>query len=354
MVHNGQVDEKYLNGIDKKKLNGETDSEALLHKYLESDEKKILLEVHGSYSLAIASKKERSVIILRDKTGIKPCSLGWKDGKYVIASEDIAFHKNGANFIEDIKPGCVCYIYPEGNCSYKRIVKSNEKHCFFEYNYIADIGSILDGVSVRRIRELLGEELAEEFSIKADLVTFLPRCPEVAARKFAEKLKIEFADVFYKTRDERSFLGSTPEDRKNSISNNLFLLSKINGRDPKEAIDGKTVVIIDDSTIRGNNSRRAIKLLKENCSPKKIYLINYTPKIGIVPKDGIPRGCTYGVDMPPNDDFIARDKTDVEISKSIGAEVLFLSVDGMLKVFEKLGIPRDNLCYFCIGGEKPF
>jgi len=352
IVHNGQVDFDYLKPYD---LEGDKcDTEAILKKYVDSGEKEILRNIPGAYTLAIASKKSRDVIVMRDKTGIKPGVLGWKDGKYVVASEDVSFKKNGAKFIEDLEPGYVYYLFPSGEYSREKVVEKNLKHCFFEYNYIANSESIIDGVGVRRLREVLGIELAREFPLKADYVTFLPRCPEVAARNYARELGIPFVNLFYKTRGERSFLGSDSKDRKESITNNLYVHPYVNDQKIGEFLKYKTVIIVDDSVVRGNNSKRAIEILKREADVKNIYLINYTPKIGGVPEDGIPRGCTYGVDMPPTDNFIVRRGDDKVISEEIGAEVLFMSVEGMLKVFEKLGIRRENLCYFCIGGKKPF
>lgn len=353
IVHNGQVEEKFTRCVSES-LGERCDSLALLKMYMNSDEKEVLNQIPGSYSLAIASKKRREIVVLRDRCGMKPGVLGWKDGKYVVVSEDIALNKNGAQFIEDLEPGYAYYLFPEGNYRREKISEKTLKHCFFEYNYISDVNSIIDGVSVRQTRQALGAQLVEEFPIKADFVTFLPRCPEAAAREYAEKLGIKFINVFYKMRGERSFLGSTEGERKQSISSNLHLLPNVNGKNIKEALDEKTIIIIDDSTIRGNNSKRAIELLKKETGVKKIYLLNYTPKIGIIPPDDIPRGCLYGVDMPPNDNFVVRNNTNEGINEKIGAEVYFLSVEGMLKVFENLGIPRENLCYFCIGGKKPF
>ena len=110
--------------------------------------------------------------MLRDRTGIKPGVLGWKDGKYGVASEDIAFRKNGGDYIEDLDPGTVYYLSPEGDYSKEAIVKPDVRHCFFEWNYIADVDSNLNQVSARRVRETLGEVLAEEFQPSdADLVT---------------------------------------------------------------------------------------------------------------------------------------------------------------------------------------
>jgi amidophosphoribosyltransferase len=352
IVHNGQVKIKDI-GIDNSKLKTGSDTEALLHYFINNGPEKTIEKIPGSYTVALAVKWHSAVYVFRDRYGIRPGCLGWKDGKHVIASEDIAFKKNGAKFIEDLEPGYVYYLLPEGHYKRKKVCSNNKKHCFFEYNYISNVGTESNGVNVRRIRELLGEELAKEHLIKADFVSFLPRCPEVAARSYAEKAKLPFVYVFYKTRSERSFLGSTSEDRKNSIKQNLYLNPKINGKNTIDLLNGKSIVLIDDSTIRGNNSKRAIELLKQ-AGASQIYLVNYTPKIGIIGKDNIPRGCTLGVDMPPDDNFIARQRNKQEIDERIGADVRFLSIQGMLNAFEKAGLKKEDLCLFCIGGEKAF
>lgn len=359
-VHNGQVNECFFNLLDKSSLKTGCDTEALLYYFKEVGERGILKNIPGSYTIAIASKDRKEVIVLRDKIGLKPGVLGWKDGKYCVSSEDCFFMNKGVIFIDDLKPGCVYYFSPEGGYRKEEIVSSEPKHCFFEYNYISHVDSYLNGVSVRKIRQLLGEELANEFNnISADLVSFLPRCPEVAARSYAEKRNLKFENIFYKPRSERSFLGSTNEERKASIKENLYLIPRIDGMDVKDFLRGKTLILIDDSTIRGNNSKRAIEILK-SLGVGKIYLLNYTPKIGLIGEDGIKRGCLYGVDMPPEDDFVVRNENEQrnsfeeEINNNIGAEVKFISPERMFLAFEKAGLKKDQLCSFCIGGKKPF
>jgi amidophosphoribosyltransferase len=178
----------------------------------------------------------------------------------------------------------------------------------------------------------------------------------MASRSFAKAFGKEslFRPIYYKMRGERSFQGTNKEDRKNSINSNLHILPNV-----EKSLTGKTIVLIDDSTIRGNNSKRAIEILKR-IGVKKIFLLNYTPRIGIIGGDGTPRGCMWGVDMPPEDDFIVRDKeklknrSDLDISREIGAEIRFLSIEGMFRAFERCGIKRENLCSYCIGGRHPF
>lgn len=347
-VHNGQVDDKYLDGIDKNPLKTGCDTESLLHLFREKGEYEILRRIPGSYTLAIADKRKKEVIVLRDRTGIKPGVLGWKDGKYGVASEDIAFRKNGGEFIEDLEPGSIYYLHPDGSYSKKNVVNPEIAYCFFEWNYLADYDSVLNGINVRSVRESLGKILAEEFHPDdIDLVTFLPRCPEIAARSYAKETNTHFAPVFYKMRGERAFQGSTPDDRKNSIDENLHILSR------EEVLKGKRIISIDDSIVRGNNSRREKELLDE-AEVEKAYHVNYTPPIGIVGDDEVPRGCMFGVDMPPDDKFIARGRTQEEISSKVGMPIVYISLEGMLKAYKKLGIPKKDLCTYCIGGDHPF
>ena len=353
-VHNGQVDLSHMDDLDLSRMQSSCDTEALLYLYRRDGEHNFLRTIPGAYTMAIADYRKRDVIVLRDRTGIKPGVLGWKDGKYGVASEDIAFRKNGGDYIEDLDPGTVYYLSPEGDYSKEAIVKPDVRHCFFEWNYIADVDSNLNQVSARRVRETLGEVLAEEFQPSdADLVTYLPRCPEVAARSYAKMSNLPFEPVFYKMRGERSFQGSNAQDRKRSIDENLHLLPGL-----QQHLSGKTVILIDDSIVRGNNSVRATRLLINQAGVKKVYLVSYTPPIGIVPDDGIPRGCMFGVDMPPEppdgEGFVARGRDPEQISEAMGLPVVYISLAGMDRGFERLGMDSGNLCTYCIGGSHPF
>ncbi|MBW2985648.1 hypothetical protein KY313_03280 [Candidatus Woesearchaeota archaeon] len=349
IVHNGQVNPEYLKEVDMNLLTTGCDTEALLHLFKEKGEYYLLRNIPGAYTIAIADKRRKDIIVLRDRTGIKPGVLGWKDGKYGVASEEIAFRNNGGELIEDLDPGSVYYLTPKGDYRKEQVIQPNIKHCFFEWNYIGNFDSIINKTSVRKLRETLGEVLAKEFHPKADLVTYIPRCPEVAARSYAKKTNLPFIPIFFKIHSERSFLGSTVDDREKSIKNNMYILPHM-----KDELKGKTVIVIDDSTVRGNNSKHTRNLLYDEAKVKKAYLVNFTPPIGIIPNDNIPRGCEYGVDMPPTDDFIARNRSIEEISEKIGMPVTYISSEGMLKAYKSLGIKSKNLCTFCIGGEKPF
>ncbi len=353
IIHNGQVDAKTFCNKNKE----ECDTKNILNFYWENESHEVIHKIPGSYTLAIADKRKKEIIVIRDRYGVRPGVLGWKDGKYCVVSEDIALKENGAKFIEELRPGSIYYLSFDGSFRRSDILKPTPKHCFFEWNYISDVDSFLNGVSSRRLREELGKELAKEFNLKeVDLITFLPRCPEVAARSYVKALGMEykFSPIFYKLRGERSFQGTTQNDRQNSINSNLHILPGF-----QDSLKDKRVVLIDDSTIRGTNSNRAKELLI-SAGVKEIILLNYTPKIGVIGKDGKKRGCLFGVDIPPGDNFVVltsdkkRNRTDKEISKELGLKIGFLSIEGMFRAFERVGIKREHLCYFCIGGKHPF
>lgn len=362
IVHNGQVNTEYLKDISNNVLKTDCDSEALLHLIIKNGEQDLIEKIPGAFTLAFTDRRKGGgIVVLRDKLGMRPGVLGWKDGKHCIASEKTALLKNGARFVKELEPGYAHYLSSNGSYWSQMVSQANPQHCFFEWNYLLDPESVFNRAHVTNVREFLGEELAEEFKPSdVDIVTFLPNCPEAAARAYANKLELPFKHVFYKMRKERSFQGSTQEERRSSIQQNLYLIPEIDGVPAGESLKDKVIVVVDDSTVRGTNSPRARYLLYEEAKIKKAYLANYTPPLGIIGEDNIPRGCLFGVDMAPGDSFIAinpsteKNRTLEEISDTIGMDVVYLSQEGMFRAFERAGISRQNLCHYCIGGPHPF
>jgi amidophosphoribosyltransferase len=228
--------------------------------------------------------------------------------------------------------------------------------CFFEANYIMARDSNFQHCHVNTLRGKLGVALSEEhqdLKNNHDIVTFIPNCPAFAADRFASKLDLELIELFIKPKKTRSFQGSSEKDRAQAIKNNLIIPPHLI---PK--IKDKNIIVIDDSFVRGNNSKRAVYMLRE-AGVANITLVSYTPIIGQY-TDGVQHGCNYGVDMPPTDNFLAKknaitNRTNKEMAETIGAnDIRFLSYEKMLEVFEQIGLPKDMLCTHCIGGEKPF
>ena len=360
IVHNGHIDNSFFKDLDKRKLKTDCDSEKLLHYFIENGANRVIEEITGSYVAAIADNHRKEVIVLRDKTGLRPGILGIKDGRHGMASEDIAFLQNGGKILQDLIPGSVYYFDNIGGYRKKKVSKPEIKHCMFEYQYLAHENSILNRINTRVHREILGEILAEEVSWKDfDFVTYLPESPRLAARSFSEITGLPFIEMFYKMRKERSFQGSTKLSRENSIGDNLFLSTSV-----KDKVRGKRGILIDDSGVRGNNAKRARQLAYEDAEVEEMLYTLYTPQIGIIGEDGISRGCTNGVDMPPEhpiDHFMARDhenkknRTLKEIGDLIKMPVHYISQEGLFRAFNRqLGITKEYLCYFCIGGPTPF
>ncbi len=300
LVHNGQINEEYLEEVDKSKLKTGSDSEAFLHYYMEKMETEILKNIPGSYLAAIADKRKKGVVVLRDRYGIKPGCLFKKGNRFGISSESVGAKADYGEVIGDLQMGAAYYLFPDSKRPLPaQIVKADPKHCFFEWNYVAHVESTLDGLSVRRLREELGKEIAREFKFDVDFVSYVPRCPEVAARTCAVALgKGEETDIFYKLRADRSFLESTLDARANSIKKNLFLIPEM-----KEKLSGKKILVIDDSFVRGNVLNRIAELIEET-DVEKMYILSYTPPIGVIGEDGVKRGCSCGVDIPPDDKFL--------------------------------------------------
>ncbi len=355
VVHNGQIYKKHIPISRVGLLKTECDSEQALHYFIEHGEFNFINNVPGAYTLAVAQKNRSEVVLMRDPLGMHPIILGRKDGKFVASSEDMVFGENGGEEIEDLEPGSIYYITPEGDVRKQKGLESKVKaHCMFEFQYILNKKSIIDDVSTTVHRRMLGEQLAKEFfPTDASFVTYAPSCPEGAARRYSKVTGLPFIDAFYKMRNERSFQDSTKEDREKSINENLFLRPGM-----EETLKDQTLVVIEDSLVRGNVLNRIKHLLYDKAKVKKAYVASYTSPLCIIGEDGKERGCEFGVDMPSTplgkDSYIARGRTMEQISEKVGMPVYYLSMNGMMQAFEKSGIKKENLCTYCLGGEHPF
>lgn len=341
IVHNGQVD-----------LPTEgSDSLALLQYCLDHGERNLICNIPGSYTAAIADIKRKDVIVIRDRVGNRPGDVILKDGKYCVVSEDIAARKNDGIWIEELARGHIYYFNPNGGFQREKVIKSERKLCFFELNYIASPESTLIGRSVSYVRAGFGVRASKEFRPNVDYVTHVPNSPIHAALRYSIETGIPHLHVFNKTRNKRSFQGPNQDERERVINEVLLLIPGID-----RVIRGKSVLVFEDSTVRGTVVHRVAELL--NSIGVKSYVYNYTPPIGIIGADGVPRGCYFGVDMPSNDNFIARrngkNLTSEEISQIVGIPIGYLSLEGMLQVFDNVGIRADQICTHCIGGEHPF
>ena len=210
----------------------------------------------------------------------------------------------------------------------------------------------MGGRWIRDVRYQEGIELANEFMPEdLDIVTYVPETPRPAAEAYARSMKKRFGlrsspfqELFYKMRPkDRSFMEGEQYRREKNIGENLYIKDNVR-------IKGKNLLVLDDTIVRGTNIPLAVRYLRDR-GAAKVYVAVLTPPIGGKCK-GEDIGCLYGVDMPPGDDFAISKYGSVEgIARAIKLEALhYLSKDGMIR---GIGIPEENLCTYCIGGEDP-
>jgi amidophosphoribosyltransferase len=288
--------------------------------------------VKGSYAIVILT--EKGMIGARDPYGIRPLCIGKKEGKYFLSSESCAFDSVGAEFVRDVKPGEIVMISEEGLESIYEVELTKLATCSFEYIYFARPDSRIDGIDVYKARELAGEVLARAHPVEADIVTGVPDSGIPAAVGYAAYSRIPYKIGLIKNKYiGRTFIAPTQEMREHSVHVKMNAL--------KANIEGKRVVLIDDSIVRGTTSKKLITLLK-NAGAKEVHLRISSPAVQYP--------CYFGIDTPYRSELIAAKKTKEETAKLIGADSLeYLEVPLLL---ESLG-KKDEFCLGCFSGVYP-
>ncbi len=291
---------------------------------------KTMDDVSGAYSMVISSPN--TLYGVRDPHGFKPLCLGKLKNSYIIASESCVIDTLGGEFIRDIDPGEVVVIGEDGITSFHSATKKFTTLCLFEYVYLARPDSVIDGVNVNEARRRAGRILFEENPIEADIVCGVPDSGLDAAQGYAEASGITYATAFIKNK----YIGRTSEGVGNDKKQKLLRM-RLNVL--KNIVDGKRVVIIDDSIIHGNTSAHIVKLLKE-AGAKEVHMRISSPEF-IYP-------CYFGVDLPDEDNLISNKLSVEELRERINADSLsFLSIDGLHKIAEGC---RIKLCDGCFSG----
>lgn len=296
---------------------------------------KVSSKLEGAYSLVVLINDK--LYVMRDPMAMKPLVLGQTDDAYVLASETVAFDVIGAEFIRDLEPGEVIYI--EDNQIKNHILPSAKgsklAHCMFEYVYFARPDSVIDGKSVYSVRLNIGKKLYEEFPVDADLVIPVPDSSIPAAIGYARASGIPYGEGLIKNRYVgRTFIMPTQKERE------LAVKLKVNPMNSE--IEGKRIVVIDDSIVRGTTSESLIKILKK-AGAKEVHMMIGCPPV-IAP-------CYYGVAMATKEELIANNYSIEEIREKLDAETLgYISMEGLI---EAIGISEDELCLGCINEEYP-
>ena len=288
--------------------------------------------MRGSYSLVIMVNNK--LFAMRDPWGVKPLAMGKLDDGYGVASESVVFDALGGEFLRDVKPGEIVEITPNGIENVYQ-AKQRRAHCIFEYVYFARPESIIEGRTVYEVRRNIGRILAKESPVDADIIVPVPDSGRAHALGYSEGSGIPFTEGLMKNRyDERTFIIPHQDDRIQEI--------KLKLNPVKSVIQGKRIVLVDDSIVRGNTMRKIMDLMW-NAGAKEIHV-----RIGCPP---ITAPCYLGIDMKYRDQFIATGKSVDDIAKSLGATSLaYISVEGLVRA---ISIPKRHLCLGCLVGEYP-
>jgi len=287
----------------------------------------------GSYSVVIMI--DGVIYAFRDPLGIKPFCLGKIENGYIVASESVAIDALGGKFLRDIKPGELIRMDAEGVRCTQIAVAGRRAHCIFEYIYFARADAVIDGVLVYDVRRTIGQKLHEEAPVNADSVCSVPDSGTAYAIGYAERSRIPFVESLMKNRYMgRTFIMPTQQARERAVRIKLNPI-------PAHLTD-KSVVLVDDSIVRGTTSKRIIEMMRD-AGAREVHM-----RIG---SPAIKAPCYLGVDMPTRKELIASDKVEDEVRKSITATSLHhISLDALVKA---IGFDREDLCTGCLTGCYP-
>lgn len=304
---------------------------------LPSAVKEALQHIIGAYALLVMNEKQ--LIIALDPNGLRPLSLGRLGDAICVASETCAFDIIGAQYWREVQPGELIVVDETGVHSSFFAEKTERSICTFEYIYFARPDSDIDGINVHMARKRLGKQLAAEAPIEADVVTGVPDSSISAAIGFAEATGIPYELGLIKNRYVgRTFIQPTQEMRERGVYMKLSAVRKV--------VEGKRVVMIDDSIVRGTTSGRIVQMLRDAGALEVHVRISSPP---------VMNSCFYGIDTSTRDELIASSKSVEEIRQFIGADSLsFLSVEGMV---DAIGRADDSAnrghCLACFTGNYP-
>jgi amidophosphoribosyltransferase len=319
----------------------------------------VLPRLNGAFSIVVMTKDR--VVAFRDPHGLRPLALGvlpngistapapddevptHRDGlsaggdsrRYCVASESCAFDIIGATLMRDVEPGEIVTLGEQGLESRRVIPDARKAFCVFEYIYFARPDSRMNDQVLQVARGRMGEILARESPVDADLVIPVPDSGNAAARGFARASGLPQDDGFVKNRYvARTFIQPGQELRKHGLRLKFNPLPEIVG--------GKRLVVVDDSIVRGNTTRQIVQMLRDAGAGEVHMRISAPP---------IKHPCHYGIDMSTREEMIAHERTVQEIAEELGCDSLaYLSLEG---VYEAVGATRATHCDACFTGEYP-
>jgi len=322
-----------------------TDTEVIVHLIAKSKEEKLVRRViealmicKGAYSLMFLTPKY--MIAARDPYGFRPLVMGKLGDSPVFASESCAFDLIEANYVREVEPGEIIVVSQDGIESFKPFGEVKHAFCVFEYIYFARPDSFLTGRNVYQVRRELGKQLAREHPADADIVVAVPDSGVPSAMGFAEETGIPLELGLLRSH----YMGRTFIEPQQSIRN-FGVKLKLNVI--REVLNGKKVVIIDDSIIRGTTSRKIVKMIRA-AGAKEIHMRISSPPTKF--------SCYYGIDTPVKEELIANSLNTEEIRKYITSDSLgYLSLEGVMSAVEvsRKANGKEHFCNACFTGKYP-
>ena len=368
LAHNGNLTnyeplKAELRDRDRRYVGSNCDAEVILHVLAEELKRRpdatyadamfeavagVFRRCRGSYSV-VAAVAGHGLVAFRDPYGIKPLVYGERTGKgdafptRMFVSESCSITAAEFKIVRDVKPGEVILVHPDGRLQAKQVAPPNHHPCIFEFIYFARPDSQIDDISVYKARLRLGEELSKEFKkkhegAKVDVVVPVPDSSRPAATEMAARLGKKCREGLLKNRYVgRTFIMPGHEARAKSVRRKLSPV-------PIE-LQGKRVLAVDDSIVRGTTSRQIVSLLREN-GAKEVHFASSCPPLR--------HPCVYGIDMQTKKDFIAGRLEEDEIRKEIGADTLtYQSAEGMLRAVKEGNPDIPRFCMACMDGNYP-
>jgi amidophosphoribosyltransferase len=317
-----------------------SDSEVILHLYARSKAVlpedalvESLAQIQGAFSLVIATPDR--LIAIRDAHGFRPLAIGRLGDATVVASETCAMDLIGATWVRDVEPGEIVVIGPNGTRSLKPFPPAVQAHCIFEHVYFARPDSYVFGESVNEVRTKFGQFLARESNVPADVVVPVPDSGVCAATGFAEEAGLPLRMGLIRNH----YVGRTFIEPQQSIRH-FGVKVKLNP--VRSILDGRRVILVDDSIVRGTTSRKIVRMIKAAGAKEVHVRISCPPTIS---------PCFYGVDTPRRSELIAATHSLEEIRKYLEADTLrYLSLEGLLAAVNS---HRSMYCSACYTGKYP-
>jgi len=349
IAHNGNLTNANIIRHDLVKrgciFQSSSDTEVIIHLVATNNKENLidrlidsLKMIEGAYS--IVAMTNRRLIGVRDPNGVRPLAIGKLGESYIIASESTAFDINGAEFVREVEPGEIVWIDKFGLHSLKPFEKAPSKFCIFEYVYFSRPDSVVEGRSVYAIRKQIGVELARENGVEADVVVPVPDSGVPSAIGYAQASGIPYdMGIIRNHYVGRTFIQPTDKIRHLGV--------KLKHLTCRATVEGKRVILVDDSIVRGTTSKKIVDMIRAAGAKEVHFRVASPPTTD---------PCFYGIDTPDKKSLVASEHNVEQIAKIIGVDSLkFITIDGLYRAVGET--VRNGLapqfCDACFTGEYP-